>query len=164
VYFFYNKQFQIATVIFVIAAFTDALDGYLARILKCQTHFGLIIDPLADKVLIVSCFILLGHHQMLPWSLVMLVLSRDLAITSGAFISIVLLKQTNSLKPSLLSKLNTVLQLTLIVALLIHISFQSLPTSLIAILINSVAITTLTSFIHYFWAWYQILNLNRKNV
>lgn len=164
VYFFYHHQFQIATAIFIIAAFTDALDGYLARVLKCQTQFGLIIDPSADKTLIVSCFILLGYHHLLPWPLVVLVLGRDVAIIIGAAISIIYYHQIQSLKPSLLSKLNTVLQLSLIVSMLIHITYHNLPQLWINILINCVVVTTLGSFIHYFWAWHQSFNLTKNNV
>ena len=164
VYFFYHQHFQAATIIFVIAAFTDALDGYLARVLKCQTQFGLIIDPLADKILIVSCFLLFGTFGLLPWALILLILSRDLAIILGAIISITYFHQISTLKPSLLSKLNTVLQLTLIITMLVHITYYNFPSLWISLLICSVVITTSTSFIHYFWSWYQSVQLRKKNV
>jgi cardiolipin synthase len=157
VYFFYYKSFQIAIFVFVLAALTDALDGWLARVLNCQTNFGLIIDPVADKVLIVACFILLGYHQFLPLWLVTLVLSRDLAISSGAFISLFIIKNQRPLYPSLLSKINTVLQMLLIVTALISVCWSSIPNDILKSLIILVAVTTTASFIHYFVFWFKTL-------
>lgn len=164
VYFFYTKQYPTSVIIFIIAAFTDALDGWLARILKCQSNFGLIIDPLADKILIVSCFILLGYQHILPVWLVFLVLSRDIAITFGAFLSLYIFKKKHALYPSLLSKLNTVLQMLLITSLLVHLSYCNIPIRYLNYLIYLVTATTLTSFIHYFWIWYQSLDEKQSNV
>ena len=155
VYFFLRAQFQPSLIIFIIAAFTDALDGWLARHFNCQTNFGLIIDPLADKILIVSCILLLGYHHVLPIWFVLLVLGRDLAITFGAFIAMYIFDQPSPLQPSLISKLNTVLQMMLILSCLIHISYIPLPIIYLNILIALVTLTIITSFFHYLFVWYK---------
>jgi len=164
VYFFYNKQYPYSFYIFMIAAFTDALDGWLARVLNCQSNLGLIIDPLADKILIVSCFILLGLQSILPIWIVALVLLRDLAITFGAFISLYICNKQHALHPSLLSKLNTVLQMLLIVCSLLHITYYPIETIYLNYLIYLVAATTFLSFFHYFWIWYHHFMIKNKNV
>lgn len=164
VYFFHYKQYEYSFLIFMVAAFTDALDGWLARILKCQSNLGLIIDPLADKILIVSCFILLGLQKILPIWIVGIVLLRDLAITFGAFLSLFVFKKKYQLYPSLLSKLNTVLQILLIICSLTHITYYPIKSGYFNSLIYMVASTTLLSFFHYFSVWYHNFTTKNKNV
>ena len=161
VFFFLSAKFKITFAIFIIAALTDALDGWIARYLNCQTQFGLIIDPLADKILIVSCFVLLGYHQVLPLWIVVIVLTRDLAITFGAFISLYILKKPHPLYPSLLSKFNTFLQLLLILSCLSHLTYYHLPQAYLHFLETLVTFTTVSSFLHYLWVWRQELKIKR---
>lgn len=158
IYFFIQAKFTLSFNIFLLAAFTDALDGWIARKFACQTNFGLIIDPIADKILIVSCIILLGYHHILPVWLVLLILARDLAITFGAFLSIFLYKKPSPLKPSRISKLNTLLQMLLILSCLFHISYFPIPSIYLKTLIILVTITTLISFFHYLTIWYREIN------
>jgi cardiolipin synthase len=155
IYYFIHAKFQISFNIFLIAAFTDALDGWIARKFNCHTNFGLIIDPVADKILIVSCIILLGYHHILPIWLVLLILGRDLAITFGAGLSIFVYKQASPLNPSLISKLNTVLQMILILSCLCHISYFPIPQTYLDLLIAMVTLTTIISFFHYLKIWYH---------
>jgi cardiolipin synthase len=164
VYFFYYKNFHIAVCLFILASLTDALDGWLARVLKCQTNFGLIIDPLADKVLIVACFILLGYHQILPIWLVTLVLTRDLAITLGAAFSLFVLENKHPLLPSRLSKLNTLLQMLLIILSLITLCFDQVEFNrqILHYLVILVGFTTSASFVHYFIIWFQTFRFNHQ--
>jgi len=155
VYFFFNQAFSYAIIIFCIAALTDALDGWLARLWNCQTDFGLLLDPIADKVLIVSCFILLGYHHLLPYWLVILVLSRDLAITIGAAVTLFMKKDSGPMQPSLLSKLNTLLQMFLIIISMLDAYWHCIAPWMIQVLIGMVAFTTFSSFLHYFVLWFK---------
>lgn len=158
IYFFLEAKFQITFNIFLLAAFTDALDGWIARKFACQTNFGLIIDPIADKILIVSCIILLGYHQVLPLWLVLLILTRDIAITFGAFLSIFIYNKSSPLKPSIISKLNTLLQMLLILSCLFHISYYPISIMYLKLLIILVSMTTIISFFHYLTIWYREIN------
>ncbi|NBX85546.1 MAG: CDP-alcohol phosphatidyltransferase family protein [Gammaproteobacteria bacterium] len=162
IYFFYIGQIQTAFIIFVVAAFTDALDGWIARVFKWQSRLGLIIDPLADKILIVSCFILLGYHHILPLWIVIMVFLRDIAISGGAMISMVTKRLPCPLNPSLLSKLNTVLQMFLILSNLLEAAYGNIPEYLLTGLLYTVACTTICSFFHYLWLWQ--VQLHKKNV
>lgn len=161
-YYFYVGQIKTAFIIFMVAAFTDALDGWIARVFKWQSDLGLIIDPLADKILIVSCFILLGYHQLLPVWIVLMVFLRDIAISFGAFISMSNKKIAKPLNPSLLSKLNTVLQMFLILSNLLQAAYGNIPESLRKTLLYTVACTTICSFFHYLWLWQ--IELRNKHV
>lgn len=162
IYFFYIGKIEIAFYIFIIAAFTDALDGWIARVFKWQSRLGLILDPLADKILIVSCFILLGYHHFLPIWIVVMVFLRDIAISTGAMISMVTQRLPDPLNPSLLSKINTVLQMLLILSNLLQATYGNIPEYLRIALLYFVACTTICSFFHYLWLWQ--IKLKKKNV
>lgn len=158
VYFFIQNKFQISFNIFMLAALSDALDGWIARRFNCQTNFGLIIDPIADKILIVCCVILLGYYRILPLWFVLLIFLRDIGITFGAFLSIFVFDKPSPLEPSLISKLNTVLQMVLILSCLFHISYHPIAIIYIKALILLVSFTTIISFFHYLTIWYREIN------
>ncbi|MEG0291424.1 MAG: CDP-diacylglycerol--glycerol-3-phosphate 3-phosphatidyltransferase [Anaerovoracaceae bacterium] len=71
----------IATVIFILAAATDALDGHIARSRGLVTNFGKIMDPLADKILVISAFVCMVQTGVVPAVVVIIVLTREFAIT-----------------------------------------------------------------------------------
>jgi cardiolipin synthase len=101
----------------IAAGLTDLLDGWLAKRYQWRSHFGGMMDPLADKVLLSVCFIGLWWSEHLPAWLVVLVLARDAVIVAGA---LVWLRSLGPFKaaPSQLSKLNTVLQSGVVAAVL----------------------------------------------
>ncbi|MFW6235336.1 MAG: CDP-alcohol phosphatidyltransferase family protein, partial [Desulfovibrionales bacterium] len=80
---FVNGQIMTAWWLFFLAGVTDGLDGFLARVLKQRSKLGAMIDPLADKVLLVTAFVMLGIKGWLPSWLVILVVSRDVIIVGG---------------------------------------------------------------------------------
>ena len=80
---FVDQRFDLAWVLFAIAGFTDALDGTLARLLKQRSTFGAMLDPLADKILLVTSFICLAVQDWIPGWLSILVVSRDVFIVGG---------------------------------------------------------------------------------
>ena len=144
-----HQEFLHAFYIFIIAGFTDGLDGRLARSFAWQSHLGAIIDPLADKILITVSFIALAYLDLLPWALVLLVLFRDLTISFGLMAWYFFINHSPKLKPSYISKINTVLQLTLVLICLFEKAFDIV----IPLCMILMALTTTLSFIDYVWTW-----------
>lgn len=105
-------QTQLAFVLFVIAGISDAVDGYLAKRYGWTTELGAYLDPLADKLLIVSIFVALGVKAALPSWLVIAVVSRDILIITGVVLAW-LLNHPVRIKPAIVSKVNTVAQIIL---------------------------------------------------
>ena len=82
-----NYSVYIATVIFIIAALTDVLDGYIARSRKLITDFGKFIDPLVDKILVVSVLVYLVYIQTIPDWMVIIIIAREFAVSGFRIIS-----------------------------------------------------------------------------
>jgi len=105
-----DGNFGWACVLFTLAGVSDALDGFLARWLHQQTELGLIMDPIVDKLLLSTLFIVLTHIDLVPRYVTVMVFSRDL----GLIVIGTLLYTTTSLQkfpPSLFGKLNTCIQI-----------------------------------------------------
>lgn len=105
-------QTQAAFFAFVIAGLSDAVDGYLAKTFGWKTELGSYLDPLADKLLLVSIFLALGVAGDLPLWLVIAVVSRDILIVIAIMLSW-LLGNPMSIRPLAISKANTVAQIVL---------------------------------------------------
>jgi cardiolipin synthase len=103
---------QVAFIVFIIAGISDAVDGYLAKTFGWQTELGAYLDPLADKLLIVSIFLALGVDGKLPLWLVVAVVSRDILIVIAVLLSW-LLGRPMRIHPLIVSKANTVAQIVL---------------------------------------------------
>ena len=151
--FLYQHEFVNAFYIFILAGFTDGLDGWLARHFHWQSLFGSFTDPLADKLLIATSFISLALLGKLPWWLVILVFSRDLTISFGVVAWYWLVQRELDFKPTFLSKVNTVLQLALLTLCLFELAFFKFPQQLIEALIMLTTITTTSTYIDYVWTW-----------
>lgn len=104
-----------AAVVFVVAAFTDQLDGYLARSWDLVTNFGKIADPIADKALTLTAFLLLSVSGILWWWVTVVILVRELGITVLRF---VMLRRNVVMPASAGGKLKTTLQMLGLVCLL----------------------------------------------
>ncbi|WP_444994250.1 CDP-alcohol phosphatidyltransferase family protein [Aliikangiella sp. IMCC44359] len=150
--FLLSEQYFIALVLFVVAGFSDALDGFLAKQFSWVSRFGAILDPLADKALLVITITILAYNQKLSWTLLSIVLIRDIYIVAGAYYFHYRLGPYD-MQPSNLSKLNTFVQLLLVTVLLVSLGYYSLPDMLIKSLILLTYVTTITSGIHYGWVW-----------
>lgn len=107
-----NDQFTSAFGVFVIAGVTDAVDGFIAKRFDSVTELGAYLDPIADKLLLVSIYVALGIQDFLPNWLVILVVSRDVMII-GAVILSWLVGHPVRIRPLFLSKANTAAQITL---------------------------------------------------
>lgn len=152
-FFFYQKSYDFALYVFVIAGFTDGLDGWLARQFAWQSRLGLILDPIADKLLIVTSFVSLALIHQMPWWLIELVLFRDMSILLGIFAWYQVMRRGLEFKPTWLSKINTAIELFLVSYCLFELSFLHTVDTFKWILILVVALTTTGSYIEYMWMW-----------
>ena len=153
VLFLFNRHYEYAFYICLIAALSDLLDGQLARWFAWQTDFGKIIDPIADKLLIATSFISLAILQLLPWWLVVLIFSRDFIISLGFIAWCLLIPQKPDLKPTYISKLNTFFQLTVLIVCLFEQAFICHIPYLLPILVGLTATTTTITLFDYVWTW-----------
>jgi cardiolipin synthase len=147
-----QERFTAALVVFGVAGFSDALDGFLAKRFDWRSRLGGIMDPLADKLLLVSSFVTLGWLGLIPAWLVLLVILRDLVIVAGATFYHMRIEQFEA-EPSIASKLNTAAQILLVLAVMFSFGIQALPAILIDVLSYSVLATILWSGFDYVWTW-----------
>lgn len=147
-----NQRFGAALIVFGIAGFSDAIDGYLAKRYNWTSRLGGLLDPLADKLLMLSTFITLAWLGLIPLWLVSLVILRDLVIVSGAIVYHMRIEQLDA-EPSLVSKLNTVTQILLVLAVMFTQAIQELPALWMDVLLYSVLATTIWSGLDYVWTW-----------
>jgi len=104
-------------IIFVIASVSDALDGFIARVFHQKSDIGAYLDPLADKILLVTAYITLAILKMIPPWLAVLIISRDVIILLGVLV-LYLNRHPVKIHPSLLSKSTTCLQIATILMVL----------------------------------------------
>ena len=109
-WFLLNHRLTPALVVFFIAGLTDVLDGLIARRFHQKSRIGAILDPLADKFLLVSSFLLLGWLGLLPLWLVVMVVLRDVVIVTGTS-ALLLLRRQVEIQPTVLGKFTTLTQL-----------------------------------------------------
>jgi cardiolipin synthase len=129
--------------LFVAAGLSDAVDGFIAKRFDQRTALGALLDPVADKTLLVSMYVTLGMAQRLPTWLVILVVFRD-ALIVGGFLLVSALGQPMRWEPLLISKLNTALQIGLVGLVLMGLGFH-LDFGLGAVPLYVVAATTVIS-------------------
>ncbi len=115
--FLLRRWTEAAFLIFLIAGLTDALDGLLARVLNQKSRLGSLIDPVADKFLLVTSFLLLWNIGEIPFWLLAITVGRDLLILCGFFV-LFFCRVQFEVKPLASSKLTTFFQLGTIFALL----------------------------------------------
>lgn len=161
IYLLSTRHFDVALGLFFIAGLSDALDGYLAKQFHWQSRMGGLLDPLADKFLLVSTYVALGWQGYLPWLLIALVVLRDLVIVGGA-VAYHYRIQVLDAEPSMISKLNTLVQIVLALAVVSSLGYTPLPQIWIQILIWVVATTTILSGLDYVLEWGHRARRNGK--
>jgi cardiolipin synthase (CMP-forming) len=153
-----DGDFHTAFALFVVAGVTDGLDGLLARWLQQKTTLGQYLDPIADKLLLSTLFIVLTHAGMIPRYVTVLVFSRDL----GILLISTLLFATGTLRdfrPSLLGKFNTLVQiLGLIAVLLKPLWAASGLVVFTACLLKIIAVLAPVSAAQYAWIVFRRIN------
>lgn len=147
-----EHRFGWALALFAVAGLSDGVDGYLAKHYGWQSQLGGLLDPLADKILLVSCFLVLGSMGLIPIWLVLATVFRDLVIVGGALLYHFRVAEVQA-APTLASKLNTLLQLVLVVLVILDAGVQPLPRPLIEALIWSSLTTVVVSGVQYVWVW-----------
>ena len=147
-----SNQMEIAFAIFIIAGVSDAVDGFLAKRFNMSSELGALLDPVADKALLVSIYMALGIWGAIPRWIVILVVSRDIMIV-GAVIVSWLYGKPIPMKPLMVSKLNTVAQVGFAALVLASLGFgfDSAPYDLV--LMALVTIFTLLSVSFYLVEW-----------
>jgi len=147
-----NQEYSLALVLFAVAGISDAVDGFLAKHYSWQSRLGSILDPLADKLLLVSSYLALAWVGLIPVWLVAAVLLRDLLIVAGAVLLHFWMGRYE-MSPSLVSKLNTVFQIVLVLAVVLYHGAYAFNPWIVQMLIYIVLATTLVSGLNYVWVW-----------
>jgi len=147
-----SNQMEIAFALFVIAGISDAVDGFLAKRFNMTSDLGALLDPLADKALLVSIYVALGVLGEVPRWLVILVVSRDIMIVAAVIVSWLFDKPVE-MKPLMVSKLNTVAQVAFAALVLASLGFRFQPHPYDLILMGFVTIFTLVSVSFYLVEW-----------
>jgi cardiolipin synthase len=147
-----SQQQMIAFVLFLAAGLSDAVDGFLAKRFNMTSEIGALLDPLADKALLVSIYVALGIAGAIPVWIVILVVSRDIMIV-GAVIVSWLLDKPVPLRPLMVSKLNTVAQVAFAALVLAALGFGYSIAPLDIVLMVCVTVLTLLSVGFYLVEW-----------
>lgn len=161
-YFLWSQNYLTALILFLVGGLSDGLDGFLARRYKWETELGVILDPMGDKLMMLTAYLLLGWHHLLPWWLVVLVIVRDLIIVIGTLMYRKFIGAAK-LKALFISKLNTGFQILLVLVVMLSqvINLNALITDSLLWL---VVITTLMSGYAYINEWgRRALNILKGN-
>ncbi|MCK9362222.1 MAG: CDP-alcohol phosphatidyltransferase family protein [Syntrophales bacterium] len=155
-------SFLKALAVFVIASISDAVDGFLARVMHQQTIVGAYLDPIADKALLASTFVTLSILHVIPAWLAVIVISRDFMILLG--ISVLFIMSVSvEIRPALVSKITTVLQVsTIFLALFIRCLPEGIDQGWLIILYWGTAIFTIVSGLHYMFRGINLINNDSK--
>ncbi|MCF8483243.1 MAG: CDP-alcohol phosphatidyltransferase family protein [Rhodospirillum sp.] len=151
----FDRDWRAAFWVFVAAGVTDALDGWLARLLDARSTLGATLDPLADKALLVTTFTCLALVGEIPYWLLALVVVRDLGILLGAAHLRHRVGRPLKIRPSLLGKANTLAQILLCAVIIGVGAFPVDLTGVDRIMILVVAAITLASGLSYLHSWYR---------
>ncbi len=150
-----NDRFLPAMIVFIVAGVSDGIDGLVARLFDQKSRLGAVMDPLADKILLVSAFVVLAARGYMPPWLSVLVISRDVLILLGVLI--LFLNQSEfRIRPSVLSKLNTCLQLVCVFLVLSQGYLRwLLPLKPYVFWITG--LFTISSGLHYMRSWFRLM-------
>jgi cardiolipin synthase len=152
-----TNRMNVAFLLFVVAAVSDAVDGFLAKRFGMKTELGAYLDPLADKVMIVSIYVTLGITTVIPLWIVILVVSRDIMIV-GAIILSWLVDRPVAIRPHVVSKLNTAAQIVFACLVLASRGFNFDAEPVLTLVMILVAVLTLGSVGLYLDQWVRHMN------
>lgn len=141
-----------ALVLAVAVGLSDVLDGFLARRFGWQSRIGGLLDPVADKLFLVSALVTLGFVGAVPLWLIVLVMVRDLVIVAGAFAYDHYVEPVPP-APSWPGKASTMAQVLLVLAVLAGMAGYPVPAPAIDALVIAVAVLAVASGLHYVFTW-----------
>ena len=153
-----DERYALALALFVLAGVSDALDGFLAKRLHLTSRLGGILDPAADKILLVSAYVMLTVLEHIPFWLMLSVTFRDLLIVGGYLVYVAHAGPV-SMRPSRLSKLNTFMQIALVGVILAEQALHWSYPGGVDMLVIAVWLTTVASAVHYLWSWGVMKNI-----
>jgi len=145
-------EYDSALILFALAGVSDGVDGYLARRFNWKSHWGAVMDPLADKLLLVTTAAVLVFKGLLPFWLFVLIMGRDVMLVGGAALYRWWFGPFD-VQPSLLGKLSTFIQVLLILSLLVHVATGLMSDEQIRFMIFTCATVTVLSGAHYLFVW-----------
>jgi len=146
------QAWGVACVLFIIASMTDWIDGQIARALHEQTFLGACLDPIADKILLLSCFFTLAFIQSplfsIPLWFVLLILLKEVMLVGGTFL-IFLVKGHIEVRPRFLGKLTTMVQMVFIIWLFACYFFQWVPIKTYYAMLGILLLMVFASLVEY---------------
>ena len=148
----WQEQFLLSLLLILVAGLSDILDGYLAKKNNWRSYLGAVLDPAADKILLVSLFLTLQSMDLIPLWLTLTVILRDLMIVFGLSLYryFVDVPQPN---PTRISKLNTLLQIVFIILVILAQGIQ-FPFEILSMVCGSlVFVTSILSGLDYWIIW-----------
>jgi cardiolipin synthase len=134
--------------LFSLASVSDALDGYLAKRFNWTSELGRFLDPLADKLLLVSVFVTAAWLDIAPWWVAAVAVARDLVIAGGALIYRLWFGPLRG-RPTIISKINTGMQIVYLLAVILASAIGLPPREMLAALAVVMVLTTLASGADY---------------
>ncbi len=147
---FLQTRYWSALFVYILAAVTDGVDGFIAKRYGMASRLGAVLDPLADKALLVTSFLCLAARGYVPLWLAVLVVTRDLIIVGGLFlVHFAGVDLSDRIHPTWTSKCNTVAQFCLVVLVLAQGASRTAPGWWQAALVGLVAVLTFVSCIQY---------------
>ena len=153
-----SGKYIFALILFAIASLSDAIDGFLARFFKWQTDLGKILDPVADKLLMIGSITALWLNQVVPLSVFIIFVLRDLLILLGAAFEMSITEKTPS--PNLIGKITTTFQIIYILVLIIFEIFNvKINVQIFHILIGFISLLSLISY----FRWWLNNNFIKQN-
>jgi cardiolipin synthase len=147
----FDRHYGWALAIFLVAGISDGIDGLLARALHQRTKLGEYLDPIADKLLLSTLFIVLSMVSKIPWRVTALVLTRDVFLLVIAALLYTVTSYRN-FSPSVFGKVNTLAQIVTVVAVLLHEIYDATWVWYVRrVGLWTVVAMTLLSGLHYAW-------------
>lgn len=156
-----NDQLITGLVVLIICGVSDGVDGLVARLFNQKSRLGTFLDPLADKLILVSAFVTLSIRDFLPSWLTVVVISRDLMIFMGVIV-LYLNGIALNIKPAISSKITTCLQFITLIMVLSK-EYLSPYTEYYHYVYYLTAFFTIISFLQYLYQWFQMMGEKQEN-
>lgn len=158
----WHKEYKVALLVAFFAGISDGLDGFLAKKFNWQGWLGGVLDPLADKFLMFSCYAVFALQGIIPAWLFLMVVLRDVVIVAGVTYYHFKVGKIEKANPTWASKVNTALQILLILVLLLSYSGMYDFFVIHQPLIWAVGVLTLITGLQYVWLGFSMINKNKQ--